>query len=283
MTGDGGAVPGRVPDFDLGGRVALVTGVGGERGIGFATARLLGALGCSLVVSGGSERVHTRAAQLPPGTLSVAGDLTVPATSQALVRAAVEGFGGLDVAVNCAGMTSVARPETGAGRVEDLPLETWRSSLARNLDSAYLFAAAALPVLQARGWGRLVMVSSLTGPVAAMRGEVAYCAAKAGVVGLVRGLALDAAASGVTVNAVAPGWIATGSQTGHEHAQGLRTPLGRSGTPEEVAGLIGFLCAPASSYVTGQCLVVDGGNSIDEERAWNGPDGVPPVRVVPAP
>lgn len=69
------------------------------------------------------------------------------------------------------------------------------------------------------------------------------------------------------VNAVAPGWIATGSQTADEHAQGLRTPVGRSGTAEEVAGLIGYLCTPSSAYVTGQCLIVDGGNSIAEERA----------------
>ena len=124
-----------------------------------------------------------------------------------------------------------------------------------------------MPALASASAGRLVMVASLTGPVMAMRGEIAYGAAKAGLVGLVRGLALDAAGSGVTVNAVAPGWIATDSQTPHEHEQGLRTPMGRSGTAAEVAGLIAYLCTPSASYLTGQCLVVDGGNSIAEERA----------------
>ena len=101
----------------------------------------------------------------------------------------------------------------------------------------------------------------------AMRGEVGYAAAKAGLVGLVRALAVDAAGSGVTVNAVAPGWIATDSQTVAERAEGRRTPMGRSGTPEEVAGLVAYLCTPSAAYVTGQCLVVDGGNSVAEERA----------------
>ncbi len=256
-----------VDAFDLTGQVAVVTGVGGSRGIGFATARTLAAMGARLLVTSGSDRVHDRAAELPPGTVAVAGDLTDPRTAPGLVDAALARFGRLDIAVNCAGMTSVSQPDTGAGRVEELSFATWRAGLARNLDSAFLFAAAVLPVLESRRSGRLVMVASLTGPTMGMRGEVAYGAAKAGVVGLVRGLALDAALSGVTVNAVAPGWIATGSQTEHEHAQGLRTPVGRSGTAEEVAGLIGYLCTPSSGYVTGQCLIVDGGNSIAEERA----------------
>jgi 3-oxoacyl-[acyl-carrier protein] reductase len=250
--------------FDLSGRVAVVTGVGGREGIGFAVASTLAALGAALVVSGGSERVHERVADLP-GAVAVVGDLTRPDTAEEIVATAVSRFGHLDVAVNCAGMTSVADPAPQAGRAEDMPFETWRAALARNLDSAFLFARAVLPALTSTG--RLVLVASLTGPVMAMRGEVAYGAAKAGVVGLVRGLALDAAPSGVTVNAVAPGWIATDSQTPAEHAQGLRTPLGRSGTAAEVAGLIAYLCTPSASYVTGQCLVVDGGNSIAEERA----------------
>ncbi len=253
--------------FDPTGRVAVVTGVGGPRGIGFATARTLGAMGARLVVSSHGERARRRAAELPPGTVAVPGDLTDPATARRLRDTALERFGRINLAVNCAGMTSVTAPDSGSGRVEDLTFARWRSCLARNLDAAFLFAAAFLPALQARGNARLVMVASLTGPSMAIRGEAAYAAAKAGVAGLVRGLALDAAGSGVTVNAVAPGWIATDSQTRHEYAQGLRTPLGRSGTADEVAGLIGYLCSPSAAYVTGQCLVVDGGNSIAEERA----------------
>jgi 3-oxoacyl-[acyl-carrier protein] reductase len=101
----------------------------------------------------------------------------------------------------------------------------------------------------------------------AMRADPVYAAAKAGLVGLTRALALDLAARAITVNAVAPGWIATGSQTADERVQGRHTPLGRSAQPHEVAAVIAFLAAPASSYVTGQTVVVDGGNSIAEQRA----------------
>jgi 3-oxoacyl-[acyl-carrier protein] reductase len=254
-------------EFDLAGRAAVVTGVGGPRGIGFAVARALAARGASLVISATGRRVHERAAELPSGTVAIAGDLTDNRTAKELARTAVSEFGRLDLAVNCAGMTSTARPEPEAGRVAELSFGTWRASLARNLDSAFLFARAVMPALEESDAGRLVMVASLTGPAMGMRGEVAYGAAKAGVVGLVRGLALDSAAMGVTVNAVAPGWIATDSQTPEEHQQGLRTPIGRSGTADEVAGLIAYLCSPSSSYLTGQCLIVDGGNSIAEERA----------------
>ncbi len=155
---------------------------------------------------------------------------------------------------------------TESGEVADMDLSTWRASMARNLDASFLFARAVLPPLCRSGRGRLIMVASLTGPVMGMRGEVAYGAAKAGMVGLVRGVALDSAPNGVTVNAVAPGWIATDSQTSSEKRQGLRTPMKRSGLPSEVAGLIGYLSTDASSYITGQCLVIDGGNSIAEER-----------------
>ncbi|MDQ1736973.1 MAG: 3-oxoacyl-[acyl-carrier protein] reductase, partial [Pseudonocardiales bacterium] len=135
-----------------------------------------------------------------------------------------------------------------------------------NLDTAFLATRAALPAITA-GAGRVVMVASVTGPVMAMRADPVYAAAKAGMVGLVRALALDVAVRGVTVNAVAPGWVATGSQTPHEHQQGLRTPIGRSATSAEIAGAVVFLASPAASYITGRCLVVDGGNSIAEERA----------------
>jgi 3-oxoacyl-[acyl-carrier protein] reductase len=97
-------------------------------------------------------------------------------------------------------------------------------------------------------------------------GNADYGAAKAGMVGLTRSLAVEVARSGITVNAVCPGWIATASQTAHEHEQGLRTPVGRSATADEIANVAVWLCTPGASYLTGQAIVVDGGNSIAEER-----------------
>ncbi len=125
---------------------------------------------------------------------------------------------------------------------------------------------AALPAMMTGGWGRVVMVASLTGPIMALPGDVAYAAAKAGMVGLARAVAVDSARSGVTVNAVAPGWIATASQSAEENRQGRGSPAGRSARAEEVAAAIAFLCTPGASYITGQCLVVDGGNSVAEQR-----------------
>ncbi len=254
--------------FDLTGRTALVTGAGGETGIGFATARLLVSLGANVVITSTSQRIEDRVAQLGADRAhGVVGDLTEVETATMLVTSALDRFGGLHVVVHNAGMTSVTDPAQVRGAIETIEYGHWRRAIARNLDTAYLVAHAAMPELVAAGWGRFVMVTSVSGPVMAMRHEPVYAAAKAGMVGLVRALAVDSAGSGVTVNAVAPGWIATGSQTPFEAEQGQRTPIGRSAQPDEVAAAIAWLATPGASYITGQCLVVDGGNSIAEERA----------------
>ncbi len=257
-------------EFDLTGRCALVTGAGSATGIGFATARLLIEMGASVLITSTTDRIFVRAEELHCAAVEVralVGDLTIPSTAARLVADAVQHWGRLDVVVHNAGMTSAANSQNEGGTIDEMTFARWRSSVSRNLDTAFLVAKACLPVLTAARWGRLVMVSSVSGPVMAMRGEPAYAAAKSAMVGLARALAIDSAAYGVTVNAVAPGWIETGSQTPHEYAQGLATPMGRSARPEEVAASIGWLASPSASYVTGQCLVVDGGNSIAEERA----------------
>ena len=269
--------------FDLSGRTAVVTGAGSPTGIGMACARLLRACGASVVVCATTDRVHDRVAELrdgghltpgdpgasgATGVAGVVADLTTQEGAAAVVAAALALGGSLDVLVNNAGMVSVAGGgDYLEGDLLGTPPERWSASLARNLDTAYLMTRAALPHLRASGAGRVVMVTSVTGPVMAMRSDVAYAAAKAGLAGLTRALAVDEGAHGVTVNAVAPGWIATGSQTASEAREGLSTPLGRSGTAEEVAASVLFLASPGSGYVTGQVLVVDGGNSINEERS----------------
>jgi len=252
--------------FDLSGRVALVTGAGSESGIGFATARLLAELGASVAVTSTTDRIHERADELGgAGASGHVADLTDEEQVERVVREVAERHGALDIVVNNAGMVSVGSG-TESGSLLGMSLATWRAGISRNLDTAFLVCRAALPHVAARGWGRVVNVTSVTGPLMAMQDEPAYAAAKAAMVGLARSVAVDFGASGVTANAVAPGWIATGSQTAHEREQGLRTPLGRSAAPGEVASVIAWLCTPGAAYVTGQCIVVDGGNSIAEER-----------------
>lgn len=254
--------------FDLTGRVALVTGAGSPTGIGFAAARLLGQLGATVAVTSTTDRIDARVAELVDEGVRASGhvaDLTDEGQVRSLASSVIGNHGRLDIVVNNAGMVSVGT-QAESGGLLDTDLATWRAGMARNLDTAFLVCREALPNMIANGWGRIVNVASVTGPVMAMRDEVTYASAKAAMVGMVRSLAVDHAERGVTANAVAPGWIATDSQTEHEGGQGQRVPLRRSATPMEVASAIAWLCSPGAAYVTGQCIVVDGGNSIAEER-----------------
>jgi 3-oxoacyl-[acyl-carrier protein] reductase len=247
--------------------VAVVTGAGSPSGIGFATARALGRAGHRLVVVSTTERIKERAAELRADDYdahAVVADLTSEADVEAL-REFAEALGDVAVLVNNAGMAILGEMDV-PGALEGLDLASWQRSLERNLTSCFLVTRAILIGMKARRYGRIVNVSSTTGTVCAVAGDTAYAAAKAGMAGFTRAIALEAAPFGVAVNAVAPGWIATGSQTEREAAAGLRTPVRRSGRPEEIAALIAFLASPAASYVVGQLVVADGGNCLVEDH-----------------
>jgi 3-oxoacyl-[acyl-carrier protein] reductase len=256
-------------DAELADKVALVTGAGSPTGIGFATAKIMGREGAAVAISSTTDRIHDRAAELHADGVRTGGfvaDLADRTQARAMVDGVLESFGRIDVLVNNAGMVHVGMDDQPGGPFLDLDDGDWDLNLRLNLDTAFTVTRAAIPGMIERGWGRVVMVSSVTGSVATNVGSAGYAAAKAGMDGLMRTIAVEVGHAGVTVNSVAPGWIATGSQLPEEAAAGVHTPIGRSGTPAEVGEVIAFLASERASYVTGALIVVDGGNTLQETK-----------------
>ncbi|HET6449416.1 MAG TPA: 3-oxoacyl-ACP reductase FabG [Conexibacter sp.] len=241
----------------LAGRVALVTGA--SRGIGAAIARGLDAAGATVAINYRSDGAAAQqvAAELVHPASQWQADVADPEQCAALIDGVHAAHGRLDALVLNAGVWR-------GGRVDRLDPGDWDAVLATSLSAAFHLARRAVPLMRAAGHGRIVAISSVVGLVG-FPGDSAYASAKAGLLGLVRSLAKELGPSGVTVNAVAPGFIETDmtdavSDTGRQQMID-RTWLRRAGEPDEVARAVTFLVAHGS-YVTGHVLTVDGGFSL---------------------
>jgi 3-oxoacyl-[acyl-carrier protein] reductase len=241
--------------FDLTGRTALITGATG--GIGAAIARVLHEAGATIAVSGtravvleelkaelGAERVHVL-----PCNLSDAADV------EKLVPAAETAMGSVDILVNNAGITR----DGLAMRMKD---DDWNAVIDVNLTAGFRLARAAMRGMMKKRWGRIVNITSVVG-VTGNPGQANYVASKAGIIGLTKSLAQELASRSVTVNAVAPGFIATPMTDvlNDKQKEGIltRVPAGKLGSPEDIAAAVLYLASNEAGYVTGQTLHVNGG------------------------
>ena len=203
----------------------MVTGAGSKEGIGFASARRLHAAGVTVAITSTTARIHERARELDPSGTRVTAhvaDLTNETEVQRLVEAVVARTGRIDILVNNAGMAQSGRPIESA-TLESSTYDDWKRQIEITLHTAFLMTRAVLPVMTQRKYGRIINVSSVTGPLVSNIGSAAYGAAKAAMDGMMRAVALETARNGITINAVAPGWIATASSTESERIAALHT------------------------------------------------------------
>ncbi len=239
-------------------RCALITG--GSRGIGAAAARRLAQIGYDVALTYRTQRlqaeeVAAEVERLGRRAIVIEADLADPEQARALVREGAEALGGLDALVNNAGY--VQRMDW-----QDISLEDWDRMLRVALTAPFLCAQVAAPYMKDAGFGRIVNVASLRAQTGAPHGAH-YAAAKAGLLGLTRSLAMALAPSGITVNAVCPGYTATDinreALTTKPEAITRQIPLGRAAEPDEIAAVIAFLCSESAGYITGHTLNANGG------------------------
>ena len=243
---------------DLTGQVAVVTGA--ARGIGRGIASVFAAEGARVViVDVDGELAQATAGEL--GGLAVSADVTERASVDAMANRIIEELGRIDILAANAGIYPFADLET-------LDEEMWSHVMDVNVGGAVRSVQACLPAMRRRGYGRIVLTSSITGPVTGQPGFAHYGASKAAMLGFMRSAAVELARSGITINAVMPGNVRTPgfADTSDEHQRRMLSsiPLGRYAEPEEVGWAVRFLASPEAGYITGQTLIVDGGQVLPE-------------------